>query len=318
MDQSIPKEGETSYPVERKFRSAAEKDQILNMPEVEREQILSERMQDIERDEQNRHLRALLGDHKEQSQVIVEDKTSIIKRKAEEEVEDDRRKSTRVRTTLGGRVEGESNPSLEKYRRVREKKAQEQQSKKKVEQNSPQARRRSRSSQSGNSLSSRSAGQISEKQSPVQIAYSSAVDPQPTTQASDQIQKKTSARDLKAEATLAEINRIRVGRDNFGQVCFTPGFEDKIKDCFGRIVLNPKTQEYRVIRIKGKALLLHRSEVYLTCHRFHGGAQQTVHLDLGPARKRVQMRTVCQCPWEPSAPSSYCFVPLFQQLHHSA
>ena len=244
-----------TYPIDRKFKSAEERDHIMSMPEVEREQLISERMQDIEREEQNRHLRALLEGHKGQSQPSQEIDAAIAKRKAEEEPDDDRRKSTRVRTNLGGRVEGESNPTLEKYRRVREKKAQEQQSRKKVEQSSPQARRRSRSSHTSRSLSSRSAGQISDRDTPPRLVHpsyrSSQAPPLQLSQDSNPVKKAVSVRDLKAEATLAEVNRIRVGRDNLGQVCFTPGFEDKIKDCFGRIVLNPKTQEYGVIRVKG-------------------------------------------------------------------
>lgn len=59
----------------------------------------------------------------------------------------------------------------------------------------------------------------------------------------------------KAPAELPDYDRVRLGRNEFAQVCFTPGFESSITGCFIRIALGPHpetgVEQYRMAVIKG-------------------------------------------------------------------
>ena len=56
-------------------------------------------------------------------------------------------------------------------------------------------------------------------------------------------------------AELRDYDRVRLGRNEFAQVCFTPGFEPAITGCFIRIALGPHPdtglEQYRMAVIKG-------------------------------------------------------------------
>lgn len=57
-------------------------------------------------------------------------------------------------------------------------------------------------------------------------------------------------------AELKDFERVRLGRNEFAQVCFTPGFEPSITGCFIRVALGPHPEtgieQYRMAMIKGK------------------------------------------------------------------
>ncbi|KAF2674697.1 hypothetical protein BT63DRAFT_17901 [Microthyrium microscopicum] len=61
--------------------------------------------------------------------------------------------------------------------------------------------------------------------------------------------------DGKQPGSLQEYERVRVGRSNFHQICFYPGFEDTFRGCFVRVAahLDPVTgqNQYRMCQIKG-------------------------------------------------------------------
>ncbi len=103
-------ENEVKYPVEGLFLSHAEKQEIMNMREIEREQILAERREENERIRQNRMLRQL---------VVNQDKDK--KRKASAaDLEDGQRKTSRIRTKIGGTKVGETSSGIDSLRRARE------------------------------------------------------------------------------------------------------------------------------------------------------------------------------------------------------
>lgn len=56
-------------------------------------------------------------------------------------------------------------------------------------------------------------------------------------------------------AELRDFDRVRLGRNEFAQVCFTPGFESAITGCYIRIALGPHpdtgVEQYRMALIKG-------------------------------------------------------------------
>jgi RNA polymerase-associated protein RTF1 len=59
-------------------------------------------------------------------------------------------------------------------------------------------------------------------------------------------------------AELAEYQRVRVGRTNFAEVCFYPGFESYLLGCFTRVCFSLDSvtgeNQYRMTQIKGTSL----------------------------------------------------------------
>ena len=64
------------------------------------------------------------------------------------------------------------------------------------------------------------------------------------------------AMDASYDDFFRDFERVRVGRNQFAEVCFTPGFENAISGCFVRIALGPHPEtgieQYRMASIKGR------------------------------------------------------------------
>jgi RNA polymerase-associated protein RTF1 len=60
-------------------------------------------------------------------------------------------------------------------------------------------------------------------------------------------------------ADIRDLQRARVGRSNFAQVCFYPGFEQAITNCYARVVIGANKEtgqnEYRLCLIKSEISL---------------------------------------------------------------
>lgn len=65
-----------AYPLEGKYKDHADKQQLLAMTEVEREEILAERQAEMDRLQQDRHLRNLLKQKEKDNGVVVSTRTS--------------------------------------------------------------------------------------------------------------------------------------------------------------------------------------------------------------------------------------------------
>ncbi|GAB7358859.1 hypothetical protein MBLNU230_g4082t1 [Neophaeotheca triangularis] len=96
------------YPLEGRFTSAKDREDILALPEIEREGILAERAHEVTRKKQDMQLKRALATTKALG--------SKAKRKAEEEHEDGSRRTTRPKTEKSGKS------ALEDYKRAREQK----------------------------------------------------------------------------------------------------------------------------------------------------------------------------------------------------
>lgn len=107
-----PADNEVSYPLEGKFRDAADREEIMAMPEIERESILAERAAEATRKKQDLALKQMLEFSKAQ--------TSKHKRKAgAAELDDESRKTSRPKTEKTGRS------ALDNYKKAREAKGAE-------------------------------------------------------------------------------------------------------------------------------------------------------------------------------------------------
>jgi RNA polymerase-associated protein RTF1 len=206
------------YPVDGLFISHAEKAEIMGMREVEREIKIAERREEIERMRQNRLLRHM---------VVSQD--SGKKRKAgdlDSEAAGGQRKTARVRAKAG----------IDSLRRAREERSNRMHQR--------ELERDRRKGDRSPSYGRRSASRDSDADSDVEWATG---------------KKGRSHSPEKKEtppAELRDIERVRVGRSRFAEVCFYPGFDEAITGCFVRINIGPDASTgqdvYRMAVIKGK------------------------------------------------------------------
>jgi RNA polymerase-associated protein RTF1 len=212
------------FPYEKLYLSAKDKQEIMAMPEIQREQILSERAQEVDRHNQDLALRRLLASREKEEAR----KAKKNKRKASvANLDEGARKSSRQKTTLGGRKVGEASEAIEAYKRQREQKGKRD-----------ELRRRDTTTRDHKSRS-RVSDEDADGESEVEW---------------DDRERSPSPPKDDPPAELRDIQRTRVGRTNFAQVCFYPGFEEAISGCYARVNIGPNRDtglnEYRLCLIK--------------------------------------------------------------------
>ncbi|KAJ9156461.1 RNA polymerase-associated protein RTF1 [Pleurostoma richardsiae] len=216
---------DNKYPIEGLFMSLAEKEEIMSMREVDREQILAERAQEKERLRQNALLRQLVTNQEN------EEKKQRKRTASTADLEESQRKSSRVRTKIGGTRAGEASSALDTLRRAR------------AEKNDRMRRREENDRRKERSPSFGASDRDADRESSVEWGGATKL--------------KSRSPEVKEipPAELRDVERIRVGRTRFAEVCFHPGFEKAIVDCYARISIgpDPNTREnvYRMAVIKG-------------------------------------------------------------------
>lgn len=228
-DAGAYQDDDDKYPIDGKFMSAADKANIMSMPEIKREEILAERAQEVERDRQNRALKQLLKAREADSKQ--QDK----KRKAgAADLDPDQRKTSRQRTKPGGGKAGESSSGFDNLKRARAEK-NDRQRRRDEDRERDKDRRPTQDHQS-----SREASAESEVEWDVPSKNKKS--------------KSPDHRDTEP-VTLHDIERTRVGRSRFAMVCFYPGFDEAITGCFVRISIGQDKETganiYRMALIKG-------------------------------------------------------------------
>ena len=217
------------FPYEKLYYDAADKNRIEAKPEIDREEILAQRSEQVERHEQDLTLRRLVAQRaREEAKNLAKNK----RKASAADLEDTQRKSTRQRTKVGGGRVGEASTAIEAYKRQREEKTLRDEQRKK--------------------------GEFVRRPASPRGSFSDADAEGESDDGYDDRRYRrrtpTPPRD-EPVADLADIQRARVGRDNFAQVCYTPGFKEAITDCYARVCLgpgrNPGTNEYRLCLIRG-------------------------------------------------------------------
>lgn len=210
------------YPLEGQFLSAADKAEILALPEIERESILASREDEKIRRNQDIQLKRQLA----ASEAAA---SKFRKRKAAAADLGDEdgggRKSSRPKLEKAGRS------ALDDYKKAREAKGAERSSRFDAGRRDPRHRSRSRSS----------AGSDRDADGESEVEWAEPI----------------SRRDKdEPSADLKDFDRCRIGRSAFAKVCFYPNFEETMKGCFARVSIgmNRETGEnmYRMTQIKGK------------------------------------------------------------------
>lgn len=194
------------------------------------------------------------------------------KRKASvADLEEGQRKSSRQKTTLGGRKVGEASEAIEAYKRQREKKGRRD-----------ELRRRDMA-----------AGEAA----PVKDEAPSDKDAEGESEVEwDNRERSPSPPKDDPPADLRDIQRARVGRTNFAQVCFYPGFDEAISGCYARVNIGPNRDtginEYRLCLIKSmspgcldsncttyRTLLLTHPRIHRRTSLRHGKPERSVVCD---------------------------------------
>ncbi|KAL3468479.1 hypothetical protein BJX64DRAFT_246042 [Aspergillus heterothallicus] len=212
------------FPYEKLYLSAKDKQDIMALPEIQREQILSERAQEVDRHNQDLALRRLLASREKEEAR----KAKKNKRKASvANLDEGARKSSRQKTTLGGRKVGEASEAIEAYKRQREQKGKRDELRRR---DATTRDHKSRSRVSDEDAEGDSEAEWDDRE----LSPSPPKDDPP--------------------AELRDVQRTRVGRTNFAQVCFYPGFEEAISGCYARVNIGPNrdtgSNEYRLCLIK--------------------------------------------------------------------
>lgn len=236
------------YPLEGKFVNAKDKSEILAMPEIKREELLAERAAQLDMDRQNRALRQILKSRDAQNKK--QDK----KRKAgAADLDENQRKTSRQRTKLGGGKVGEASTGIDSLKRARAEKDDRQ-------------RRRDADKELRNDRRDNEGFSDADADGDSELEW----DNKPKSKS-----KKSISPDYRdAEpASLADIERVRVGRSRFAMVCFYPGFDEAISGCFVRISVGVDKETganiYRMASIKGMNGIHNLSLVMLTIDRVH-------------------------------------------------
>ncbi|KAI0912057.1 hypothetical protein F4823DRAFT_583118 [Ustulina deusta] len=229
-DSKMEDEGELKYPIEGIYASEAEKEEIQAMPELEREQLIAKRQEEIDRERQNTLLRRLLQVNKQESSQ------SARKRKAgTAELEDGQRKTSRQRTKIGGSKVGETSAGIASLRRARAEKSDRQ-----------RRREEDRERNKGKPSMRDSTQDDDDARSDVEWASNYGR------------KLSRSATPEKRDAPLADLRdfeRVRLSRSRFAEVCFYPGFDNAITGCYCRVAVGPNRDtgetEYQMGVIKG-------------------------------------------------------------------
>lgn len=258
------------FEIDNKFYSESDKKEIMSLSEIQREEILAERAALLERKLEGQTLRRLLAARKNE-----ESKSSDKKRKATD-LEESTRKSSRQKTTLGGRKVGETSGAIEAYKRQREEKGLRDQQRRRDGANRKDQRARS---SSGNRHSSADA----EGESDVEW---------------DDGKLKVDDYRLKhaQHADYNDVRRATLPRFALADYCFHPGFPEAVKDCYVRLAAKPKPNGemgYELALIKGKSTTLQpQSNLTMARHRREGR--------LGLRRRKNEPKEDCDQPASPN------------------
>lgn len=261
-DASEPEDDGPIFPYDKLYHSSEDKQRIMGLPEIQREEILSERAQQVDRHNQDRALRHLLATRERESARAAKKS----KRKASSAgLEDGQRKSSRQKMTLGGRKVGETSGAMAAYKRQREQKGRRDE----IRRRDPVAKDH-RAKPKADGFSDKDASGESEAEFESRSPSLPKDDP---------------------PAELKDIQRARVGRSNFAQVCFYPGFDDAISGCYSRVNIGPNREtgqnEYRMCLIK--SMFLKPVSVYV----FHQLTRIRIHRRSPVRYGRSQWSFIC-------------------------
>ena len=221
-DEVLTNDTDVLYPLEGKYRDAKDRARISALGEIEKEQILAERAQEVENAKWSAEV-ARRAARIENSGTLMDRKRKAVSI----EPDDSQRKSSRQK------VKGKTNDKLEAYKREREQRGQQRQR----QDDRRNGRRRS-------SSADRDPASDLDAEGESEVEYYE--------------QEKEVVRE-ELPATIQHFEWVRVGRGFFSDVCFYPGFDEAITGTFARIGTGQDSQHrtlYKMAQIKGMTAAL--------------------------------------------------------------
>ena len=218
------------FPIDNKFYSEQDKRKIMALSEIERESILADRAQILERNMQDQHLRRLLQTRGNADTKLTDKKRKI----GTTDLEDSPRKSSRQKTTLGGRKVGETSAAIDAYKRQREEKSLRDQQRKREVANRKDRRARSSSENRYSSADAEGESEVEWDDGKLKVEDSKFRNAQP--------------------ADYNDLRRATLSRVVLAEYCFHPGFGEAVKDCYVRLPSKTKVtgeMNYELVLIKG-------------------------------------------------------------------
>ena len=216
------------FAIDNKFYSEKDKKEIMSLTEIQREEILAERAVQLERKLQGQHLRRMLMDREKES------KSTDRKRKATE-LDESPRKSSRQKTTLGGRKVGEASGAIEAYKRQREEKTLRDQQRRREGASRRDAKARSSSPGRGSSADAEGESEVEWDDGKLKV---------------DDYRLRHAE-----HADYNDFRRATLPRFAFADYCFYPGFPEAVRDCYVRLASKPKPNGdvgYELVLVKGR------------------------------------------------------------------
>lgn len=230
-----PEDDQPLFPYERLYYSAKDKAELDAKPELERERVLADRSQQLEQAEMDNQLKRMIAARKRKE---AKEEASKKRKAGDADLEESQRKSSRQRTKVGGGKAGELSSAVANYKKQREEKAAREQ----------QRRERLASGRAESPVNEYSDADAEAESDDGYDDYNDR------DRKAARKRTPTPPRDDPA-ADLQDVQRVRIGRDNFAQVCGTPGFASTVTGCYARVCLGPGRQpgqnEYRLCSIKG-------------------------------------------------------------------
>ncbi|EMC92495.1 hypothetical protein BAUCODRAFT_293733 [Baudoinia panamericana UAMH 10762] len=203
------------FPLEGKYLSAQDKSDILAMTEVEREEVLADRAQQLVKRQQDLQLKKALAATK--AAASKHRKRSAATAELEDGGRRTRPKAEKTKT------------ALDDYKRARELKG--------TERGRLEAERSSRRDER------RSPSGASERDAEGEEEEVEFAEPYDSRRRDEPLAEKK------------DFDRCRIGRTAFAKVCFYPGFEDAVKGCYARVSIgldrHTGQNTYRMTQIKG-------------------------------------------------------------------
>lgn len=217
-DVTAPRADGVLYPLEGKYADEKDKARINALPQIQREQILAERAEALERKKFNEELARRANQTEREAQRLTERK----RKAGSVELEDNQRKSSRQKT--------KPTSTLEAYKREREQRGE-------LRKRQNDRRDRNRRSSSADKVAS-----------DVDAEGESEVD-------WDDTARQTAPAREEPPASLQDFERVKVSRALFQKVCFYPGFDAAMAGCFARVGTGQDAMRrtlYKMAVIKGK------------------------------------------------------------------
>ncbi|KAF9161976.1 RNA polymerase-associated protein rtf1 [Actinomortierella ambigua] len=254
-EEEVEDDDEDDGPVDeyddKMYGDAEDRARLLAMPEVEREQILFERI---------KRRQTLLDQRQIAKRLRKQEEASRSSKKGGASGRDSARRSTRAKDTKAGPTK-----ALQDLKKAQERK-------KARRSYSPEPRRR------------RGSADYSDKSE--ESAVSSESEYESDRDSSSKKKSSSSKAKPKEPATLQDLNDIRLGRDKLEKWCFHPFFKDTVTGCFVRLLVGERGGRpvYRACEVIGvnkyhKLYTMGQTRTNVTLILRHGAAERPFTMD---------------------------------------